>query len=156
MVRVPAPPRVQLCRVTDRAPRAMPAGAADKSFRYMNHRWDRLARGDRECYGQIQDAGPPLHDDGDSVLSTTDARPTSSDYNGTGMDVSPALNGCLDFESLNDANDRVNRQFIDDEDVPDEPWLQTVTTLKCSTADPDAYDFTGGPWSSLSCSFDTG
>lgn len=100
----------------------------DKSFSYMKNRWVRILKGDRECYGQIQDAGPSIYDDDNYVFSADDARPASSDYNGAGMDVSPALNGCLGFESLNGANDRVDWQFVDDDEVPDGPWRQIVTT----------------------------
>lgn len=101
---------------------------ADKSFSYMKNRWVRITKGDRECYGQIQDAGPSLYDDDNYVFSDNDARPANTNFNGAGLDVSPALNGCLGFEALNGANDRVNWQFVDDEDVPDGPWLEIVTT----------------------------
>ena len=100
----------------------------DKSFSYLKNRWVRITKGDRECYGQIQDAGPGVYDDENYVFSDDDARPANTDYNGAGLDVSPALNGCLGFEALNGANDRVSWQFVDDEDVPDGPWLEIVTT----------------------------
>lgn len=100
----------------------------DPNFSYMKNRWVRITKDDRECYGQVQDAGPSLYDDDEYVFGDDDARPANIDYNGAGMDVSPALNGCLGFESLNGANDRVNWQFVDDEDVPDGPWLEIVTT----------------------------
>lgn len=101
---------------------------ADKSFSYMKNRWVRITKDNRECYGQIQDAGPTLYDDDAYVFGAEDARPANTLYNGAGMDVSPALNGCLGFESLNGANDLVNWQFVDDTDVPDGPWLEIVTT----------------------------
>lgn len=100
----------------------------DKSFSYMKNRWVRITKDDRECYGQIQDAGPGVYDDDGYVFGDNDARPANTDYNGAGLDVSPALNGCLGFEALNGANDRVSWQFVDDEDVPDGPWLDIVTT----------------------------
>lgn len=100
----------------------------DQNFSYMKNRWVRITKGDRECYGQIQDAGPGLYDDDIYVFGENDARPANTDYNGAGMDVSPALNGCLGFESLNGASDRVNWQFVDHGDVPDGPWLEIVTT----------------------------
>lgn len=100
----------------------------DKSFSYMKNRWVRMTNGGRECYGQIQDAGPTLYDDDNYVFSEVDARPANPRFNGAGMDVSPALNGCLGFSSLNGAEDRVDWQFVDDEDVPEGPWLEIVTT----------------------------
>jgi hypothetical protein len=80
------------------------------------------------CYGQIQDAGPGEYSDAEYVFGSLDARPRNTRYNGAGMDVSPALNGCLRFTDVNGANDRVDRQFVDDVDVSDGPWRRIVTT----------------------------
>lgn len=44
------------------------------------------------------------------------------------MDVSPALNGCLGFSNLDGQDDRVDWQFVDEEDVPDGPWRRIITT----------------------------
>lgn len=100
----------------------------DKSFSYMKNRWVRITKSGRECYGQIQDAGPTLYDDDNYVFGTDDPRPANTRFNGAGLDVSPALNGCLGFDSLNGASDLVNWQFVEEEDVPDGPWLEIVTT----------------------------
>ena len=75
------------------------------------------------CYGQIEDAGPTLYDDRDYVFGT--ARPANTRFNGTGMDVSPALNGCLGFAELNGSEDRVNWRFVDS--PPPGPWTRIVT-----------------------------
>jgi hypothetical protein len=40
--------------------------------------------------------------------------------------VSPALNGCLGFASLYGQEDRVDWQFIDDGDVPSDPWTRVI------------------------------
>ena len=39
------------------------------------------------------------------------------------MDVSPALNGCLNFAELDGDSDVVDWQFVEAADVPAGPWL---------------------------------
>lgn len=100
----------------------------DRKYSFMKNRWVRIKKGDRICYGQIQDAGPGQYNDAQYVFGDDDARPANKDFNGAGLDVSPALNGCLGFRYLNGQKDRVDWQFVDAEDVPDGPWKQIVTT----------------------------
>lgn len=102
----------------------------DKSFSYMKGRWVKLMRNGRTCYGQIEDAGPGQYHDNKYVFGSEDVRPTNKKFNGAGMDVSPALNGCLDFSELNGENDKVDWQFVDDVDVPPGPWKTFATTDK--------------------------
>ena len=109
-------------------PWADPARAADPSVSFMKNRWVKLRFGERVCFGQVQDAGPGEYNDATYVFGSDDARPANTRYNGSGLDVSPALNGCLGFTELNGANDRVDWQFVDDEDVPAGPWTRIVTT----------------------------
>ena len=47
---------------------------------------------------------------------------------GTGMDVSPAVRDCLGFQGINNAENRVDWQFVDFKDVPDGPWKEIITT----------------------------
>jgi hypothetical protein len=47
---------------------------------------------------------------------------------GAGLDVSPALNGCLRFTDLNGQDDTLDWQFVDDADVPPGPWRTIITT----------------------------
>ena len=94
----------------------------------MKNRWVRLVSGDRECYGQIEDAGPGVYDDEAYVFGHDDRRPANREFEGAGLDVSPALNGCLGFTELNGSRDLVDWRFVDAEDVPDGPWLRIVTT----------------------------
>ena len=100
----------------------------DTSFSYMKNRWVRIVRGSQTCYGQIQDAGPGQYNDAAYVFGSNDARPANTKFNGAGMDVSPALNGCLGFRDLNGENDVVSWQFVEASDVPAGPWLNLVTT----------------------------
>lgn len=92
----------------------------------LKNRWVQLRKGDNVCYGQIEDAGPAVYDDVAYVFGT--ARPKNTRFNGAGLDVSPALNGCLGFRQLNGSDDRVDWRFVDAADVPDGPWKRIVTT----------------------------
>jgi len=94
----------------------------------MKNRWVQLVKGDRVCHGQIQDAGPGEYNDAEYVFGHDDARPANSRYNGAGMDVSPALNGCLAFADLNGQSDRVDWRFLEESEVPDGPWRMIITT----------------------------
>ena len=49
--------------------------AGDRSVSFMKNRWVKLKRGDRICYGQIQDAGPGVYDDAAYVFGSDDRRP---------------------------------------------------------------------------------
>jgi hypothetical protein len=100
----------------------------DPTFSYLKNRWVRITRADRTCYGQVEDAGPGQYDDEAYVFGHDDRRPADRRYNGAGMDVSPALNGCLGFVELNGDTDLVDWQFVDDPQLPPGPWLRLVTT----------------------------
>jgi hypothetical protein len=102
--------------------------ARDPAFSYMKNRWVKLMRNGRTCYGQIEDAGPGLYDNYRYVFGTHNRRPASRLYNGAGLDVSPALTGCLRFTELDGDDDRVDWRFVDAVDVPRGPWKRLVTT----------------------------
>ncbi len=99
----------------------------DPQVSLMKNRWVKLRSRGRTCFGQIQDAGPGRYHDARYVFGRRDARPASKRYNNAGMDVSPALNGCLGFRSLNGDRDKVSWRFIDGGDVPRGPWNRIVT-----------------------------
>ena len=101
---------------------------SNQNFSVMKNRWVMLRKAGRVCYGQIQDAGPGVYDDAGYVFGSNDQRPANSRYNGAGMDVSPALNGCLGFADLNGDGDRVDWKFVEASDVPAGPWRRIVTT----------------------------
>jgi hypothetical protein len=114
---------------------------ADEDFSYRKNRWVQITGPNRNvCYGQIEDAGPSSgskHHDANYVFGGADARPVNLKFSGdpsqgAGMDVSPALNGCLGFASLNGDNDRIAWRFIDRADVPAGPWLTVETTSQVS------------------------
>jgi len=102
--------------------------ARDPNFSYMKNRWVQLRRHGRTCYGQIEDAGPGDYHDAKYVFGSHNARPANRRYGWAGLDVSPALNGCLAFSELNGESDRVSWRFVDAVDVPPGPWKRLVTT----------------------------
>jgi hypothetical protein len=122
----------QRCRVIPWANDPGYAGhCTDRSFSYMKNRWVKITGPNgHTCYGQNEDAGPShdrLYHDARYVFGHTDARPAQTHFNNAGMDVSPALNGCLGYTDLDDDHDKVTWQFIDAADVPHGPWTTIVT-----------------------------
>ncbi len=99
----------------------------DPTVSLMKNRWVALHKDGHLCYGQIQDAGPGEYRDAAYVFGDDDRRPTNTRFNGAGLDVSPALNGCLGFADLDGDGDRVDWAFVDDGDVPPGPWTKLVT-----------------------------
>lgn len=98
--------------------------AKDRSVSFMKNRWVKLMKDGQTCYGQVADAGPGEYHDAAYVFGSNDARPANSRYGGAGMDVSPALNGCLNFSELDGQSDKVDWQFVEAADVPAGPWLK--------------------------------
>ncbi len=102
---------------------------ADRNFSYMKNRWVKLiGPNGNACYGQIEDAGPAIYHDSAYVFGS--ARPASTKFNNAGMDVSPALNGCLGFSELDGQSDKVSWQFVSS--PPAGPWTRVVTTRQVS------------------------
>lgn len=109
-----------------------PSHCKDAKNSYMKNRWVRIiGPNGKTCYGQNEDAGPS-HDDAYHdvayVFGDKNTPPGQGQFNDAGMDVSPALNGCLGFKELDGENDRIRWQFVDAVDVPAGPWTRIVTT----------------------------
>ncbi|HZQ39047.1 MAG TPA: hypothetical protein VFD32_24185 [Dehalococcoidia bacterium] len=106
---------------------------SSQPFSYMKNRWVHLRHDGRDCYGQVEDAGPYVYHDANYVFSTSDARPSSSKANHAGLDVSPALRDCLGFtgsspsDQLNNQANTVDWQFVDASAVPAGFWTRMVT-----------------------------
>ncbi|MBV9922643.1 MAG: hypothetical protein JOY78_17575 [Pseudonocardia sp.] len=101
--------------------------ARDPNFSYMKNRWVLISHRGRTCYGQVEDAGPGQYNDARYVFGSHNARPANRRYGNAGMDVSPALNGCLGFAELDGDSDRVNWRFVDSSNVPSGPWKRRIT-----------------------------
>lgn len=106
--------------------------AGSVPFSIMKNRWVKIWRkaGDTTytAYGQIADAGPYAYNDAAYVFGTHDERPRSRRAKNAGMDVSPALRDYLRFDGINNADNHVDWQFVEREDVPTGPWTEIETT----------------------------
>lgn len=111
---------------------------SDRAFSYLKNRWVRINYQSRTCFGQVQDAGPGQYHDSDYVFGATDARPQNTRYGGAGMDVSPALTGCLGFTDLDGVTTGLRWRFVENVDVPAGPWTRIVTTSQVNGAAPSA------------------
>jgi hypothetical protein len=100
----------------------------DPSFSYMKNRWVEITKGTQTCYAQIEDAGPGEYNDAQYVFGAANERPKNGKFNSAGMDVSPAVNGCLGFTDVNGEDDQVDWRFVEFADVPPGPWRTQVTT----------------------------
>jgi hypothetical protein len=119
----------QRCSVVPWASQYPAANCKNQSFSYLKNHWVKLiGPNGSTCYGQVEDAGPFAYDDTGYVFGATDARPKSKQADNAGLDVSPALNGCLGFKELDGDGDRVSWQFVDASQVPAGPWQRVVTT----------------------------
>ena len=101
--------------------------AKDRSFSYMKNRWVQINKGGKTCYGQVEDAGPGQYNDANFVFGAADARPLNRRYNAAGLDVSPALNGCLGYSSLDGDADVVSWRFVEAAALPSGPWTTVIT-----------------------------
>jgi hypothetical protein len=121
------------CRVIPWA-RSAPSKCGDQSYSYMKNRWVAITGPNHHtCYGQVEDAGPShgsLYHDAAYVFGTRNARPAQGQFNDAGLDVSPALNGCLGFRELDGDSDRVSWRFV--AKPPPGPWTRIVTTSQVS------------------------
>lgn len=102
--------------------------AADPTVSLLKNHWVQLQRNGHTCYAQVEDAGPGQYHDRAYVFGSNDARPANQRFGGAGLDVSPAVNGCLAFSELNGQDDTVDWRFVNDADVLEGPWLTLVTT----------------------------
>jgi hypothetical protein len=123
------------CTVIPWASEYPSSDCTNPDFSYMKNHWVEITGPNgATCYGQVEDAGPSAgsnYHDANYVFGTNDARPANQAYSGDptqgdGMDVSPALNGCLGFADLDGDDDHVSWQFVDA--PPTGPWTDIVTT----------------------------
>ena len=113
--------------VTSYIPWAIPSDNKNESI--CKNRWIKIIKGSSTAYAQWEDVGPFGEDDKDYVFGN--AQPQNDINNNAGLDVSPAVR---DYLSLSDV-DNVDWQFVDEEDVPDGPWKDIVTTTNINWVD---------------------
>jgi poly(3-hydroxybutyrate) depolymerase len=92
----------------------------DDQTSIIKNRWVKVIFNGKEGYCQLQDAGPGSNDDFDYVFGNS----APIHWDKIGLDTSPAVRDYLGLDGM----DQTNWQFIDDEDVPNGPWKEIVTT----------------------------
>lgn len=93
-------------------------GKLEEGKSVVKNRWLKIIYGDKEAYGQWEDAGPFGEDDTGYVFG--EDRPKEPR---AGLDVSPAIADYLGIDGKAD----VSWQFVRESDVPDGPWKEVVT-----------------------------
>jgi len=86
------------------------------------NRWIRIIKGNKVVYGQWEDVGPFGEDDKNYVFGY--ALPQNLENKRAGLDVSPAIR---DYLGLSDI-DKIDWQFVREEEVPPGPWKEIITT----------------------------
>jgi hypothetical protein len=95
---------------------------ADSRGRLTKNRWVEVQAHDKSCFGQWEDVGPFGENDFDWVFGSA-AKPLNNVGDKAGLDVSPAMAECLSMDGLGTTQWR----FVNEEDVPEGPWKETVT-----------------------------
>jgi hypothetical protein len=107
---------------------------SNSNYSFMKNHWIAIIRPNgHTCFGQVEDAGPShgsLYNDANYVFGSNNAQPVEGQFNNAGMDVSPALNGCLGFTDLDGDTDKVSWRFVDS--PPAGPWTRIITTRRVS------------------------
>ena len=88
----------------------------------LKNHWIQIRAHGKVAYAQWEDVGPFRQDDAAYVFGG--ARPANPDGVHAGLDVSSAVH---DFLGLGDVS-HVSWRFVNDNQVPDGPWKQVVTT----------------------------
>lgn len=88
----------------------------------VKNRWVRIVSKENECFAQWENAGPNEDDDVEYVFGS--APPKNTFGQKAGIDISPAVRDCLKVSGVS----KVDWQFVDDEDVPNGPWKEIITT----------------------------
>ena len=118
------------CQVIPWASQYPASDCGNTGFSYMKNHWVKITGPNgNTCYGQVEDAGPShgsLYHDAAYVFGANNAQPVQGEFNDAGMDVSPALNGCLGFRDLDGDSDHISWQFVDA--APPGPWTVVLTT----------------------------
>ncbi len=94
-------------------------GPPPEGHSIVKDRWARIEFAGKVAFAQWEDAGPFGEDDFDYVFRGEAPQSTRA-----GIDLSPATAEYLGI----DGRDKVSWEFVDEADVPDGPWHQTITT----------------------------
>jgi len=86
------------------------------------NRWIKISKNGLNVYAQWEDAGPFGEDDWKYVFGNN--RPQNTQKSEAGLDVSPAVRDFLGISGI----DVVDWQFVNENEVPNGPWKEIVTT----------------------------
>jgi len=92
-------------------------GQPPYGYSVVKNRWIKVSFAGKVAYAQWEDAGPFGEDDTNYVLGTSKPQARA------GLDVSPATAEYLDLQG----EGITDWQFIDENNVPPGPWLDTIT-----------------------------
>ncbi len=92
---------------------------ADESI--LKNRWIKIIHGSKVAYAQWEDVGAFEEDDVTYVFGAD--RPKTPYNQNVGLDVSPAVKDYLGLGEI----DKIDWQFVDEQDVPDGVWKQIIT-----------------------------
>ena len=95
---------------------------ANTSRSVCKNRWVKIVKGTKTAYAQWEDAGPFKEDDKEYVFGNSSPKNTINNH--AGIDLSPAVRDYLNLQDI----DSVDWCFVDEEDVPNGPWKEIVTT----------------------------
>lgn len=104
--------------------RQIPWYAASGNAPLLKNRWIEVVYDGKTCYGQWEDVGPFLTDDFYYVFG--DSGPSNALGVGAGLDISPAFWECLELTT----NSVTAWRFVSEEDVPEGPWKEIITTRR--------------------------
>lgn len=83
----------------------------------LKGRWVQIVFGKKVCFAQWEDCGPFNTTDGNYVFGK--AKPKNTSNKNAGIDLSPAIRDFLKLKS----GDKVHWRFIEEQQVPQGPWL---------------------------------
>lgn len=95
--------------------------SASDGVSILKNRWIKITHGSKVAYAQWEDVGPFEEDDMTYVFGSD--RPKTSYNQNVGLDVSPAVKDYLGLEDI----DKVDWQFIEEQDVPQGVWKNIIT-----------------------------
>lgn len=87
----------------------------------LKNRWIEIMYNDKKCYAQWEDVGPFHEDDFEYVFG--DQAPKNTQGVGAGLDVSPAVWGCLGLST----NEETKWRFVEESEIPNGPWKEIIT-----------------------------
>ncbi len=93
----------------------------------IKDRWIEVVYNGKKCYAQWEDVGPYEIDDFEYVFGSSPPKNKEDDVR-SGLDVSPAMRDCLNLDE--DGISMAGWRFVEFEEVPEGPWLETITTTQ--------------------------